>query len=225
MKFSPKAILLDAYGTLLDVYSVGQMAETLFPGHGDRLARMWRDKQVDYTRLRSMAGRYKPFEEITRDALEFCGEALGLSMQPSQVRALMDQYGRLSAFPENAAVLSQLRAAGHRLAIHTNANPEMIAQAVQSAGLSGLFDTVLSAHTAQRYKIDAEVYRLAIDHFGCRADEMLFVSSNGWDACGATWFGFTTFWVNRSGAPRERLDVAPSYEGKSLVDVAKLVCS
>lgn len=221
---TPKAICFDAYGTLFDVHSVGQLAESLFPGKGKALSQLWRDKQVEYTRLRSMSGRYKPFWEITVDALNYCGAALGLDLGAAQRDALMAQYARLSAFPENLQALQRLQASGLPLAIHTNGNPEMIAQAVESAGMSGIFSTVLSADRVRRYKVDASVYQLAPDFFNCQASELLFVSSNGWDICGATWFGFKTLWVNRSGAPAECLDVMPSYIGSSLNDVVALVC-
>jgi 2-haloacid dehalogenase len=224
MKCSPKAVLFDAYGTLFDVYSIGQLAEQMFPGQGERLANMWRDKQVEYTRLRSMAGRYKPFSELTRDALMFCGEALGLAMTPAAADALMQQYGRLEAFPENLGALKRMRDAGLPLAIHSNGEPEWLAGLIEQAGFSGLFEAVLSAHQVGCYKVDARVYQLAPDVFRCKAEDLLFVSSNGWDACGATWFGFKTFWVNRRGAPNEWLDVAPTFQGRNLDDVAKLVC-
>lgn len=225
MKFLPKAVLFDAYGTLLDVYSVGQAAEALFPGRGDVLARLWRDKQVEYTRLRSMAGQYRPFWDVTREALQFCCAALGLPSSESQQQVLMEAYGRLSAFAENPAALARIRAAGIPMAIHTNGNPDMIAQAVRSAGLEQWVDVVLSADAVKRYKVDPQVYRLATHHFGVPANELLFVSANGWDICGATWFGFTTFWVNRAGAPREQLGVTPAFEGATLTEVADLVCS
>lgn len=224
MEFSPKAILFDAYGTLFDVYSVGQTAEALFPGQGAALSKMWRDKQVEYTRLRSMAGQYKNFWDITQDALMFCGAALGLPLLPNHVETLMAQYRRLSAFPENLQALQRLRNAGVPLAIHSNGNPEMIASAVESAGMSGLFDAVLSADSVQRYKIDPQVYQLAVDHFQQPAAKMLFVSSNGWDVCGATWFGFKTFWVNRAAMPLEVLDVQPNYTGQNLMDLVEVVC-
>lgn len=224
MSLKPKAILFDAYGTLFDVYSIAQRAESLFPGQGSALAQRWRDKQVEYTRLRSMAGRYKPFWDITIDALRFCGSALGLAMSEREVNALMSEYARLSAFPENRAALQKMKSAGFPLAIHSNGNRAMIDSAVESAGMKGLFDAVLSADSVKCYKIDDRVYALATDHFKATAGEMLFVSSNGWDVCGATWFGFKTFWVNRALAPREMLDVAPTYEGQTLTDVADLVC-
>lgn len=224
MRSQPKAICFDAYGTLFDVYSVGRLAESLFPGKGSALAQMWRDKQVEYTRLRSMSGHYKPFWDITSDALRYCCEALGLVLGASQAQALMGQYARLSAFAENRDALQRMRSAGLPLAILTNGNPEMIGQAVESAGMSGLFATVLSADQVRRYKVDASVYQLATDFFACEPADVLFVSSNGWDVCGATWFGFTTFWVNRSNAPAEVLDVSPTHVGSSLAEVADLVC-
>jgi 2-haloacid dehalogenase len=223
MPFHPKAILFDAYGTLFDVYSVSALAQELFPGKGEALARMWRDKQVEYTRLRSMAGQYKPFSEITAEALQFCGEALGLAMTPQASQALLGQYSRLAAFSENLAALKRIKAGGVKVAIHSNGNPEMLACAVSSAGMNGIFDAVLSAHSVGRYKVDPAVYQLAVDHFSLPAQDMLFVSSNGWDICGAAWFGFKTFWVNRAGAPAENLGVTPTFVGKNLTDVADQV--
>ena len=224
MQAMPKAICFDAYGTLLDVYSVGQLAESLFPGKGIALAQMWRDKQVEYTRLRSMSGRYKPFWGITHDALMYCGAALGLELDDAQTGVLMGQYARLTAFPESLQALQRMRGLGLPLAILTNGNPDMIGQAVESAGMTQLFSAVLSADQVQRYKVDASVYQLASDFFGCGASELLFVSSNGWDICGAAWYGMETFWVNRSKAPAEVLDVSPTFVGRSLTEVADLVC-
>ena len=225
MKPLPSAICFDAYGTLFDVYSVGQCAEDLFPGMGSALARMWRDKQVEYTRLRSMGQRYETFWSITQDSLVYCGAALGLAMGKTEVNALMTQYASLSGFPEALETLKRLKAAGLKLAIHSNGDPDMLAKAVASSGMQGIFETVLSADTVKRYKIDASVYQLAPDYFGCAANDILFVSSNGWDICGASWFGFETFWVNRAGAPREQLGVIPNHEAQDLSVVADLLCS
>ena len=225
MKPLPSAICFDAYGTLFDVYSVGQCAEDLFPGMGSALARMWRDKQVEYTRLRSMGQRYETFWSITQDSLVYCGAALGLAMGKTEVNALMTQYASLSGFPEALETLKRLKAAGLKLAIHSNGDPDMLAKAVARSGMQGIFETVLSADTVKRYKIDASVYQLAPDYFGCAANDILFVSSNGWDICGASWFGFETFWVNRAGAPREQLGVIPNHEAQELSAVADLLCS
>lgn len=215
----PEAVLFDAYGTLFDVYSVGLAAEQLFPGRGDALALLWRDKQIDYTRLLSMSGRYRPFWDLTRAGLRFAALKLGLVMDRSAEDRLMNQYRHLSAFPENREVLEALQARGIRAGILSNGDPEMLAVAIKSAGFQDLVDPVLSAHTVQRFKTDPAVYQLGPDALGLPAKKILFVSSNGWDAIGATWFGYTTLWVNRAGAPLEQLDTSPTRIGSSLRDV------
>jgi 2-haloacid dehalogenase len=218
-----KAIAFDAYGTLFDVYSVGALAEEIFPGSGARLAELWRDRQIDYTRLRTLSGRYADFGQITGDALDFACKRLGLPLGTTDRERLMGQYARLAAFPETLAALRQLRAMGLPLAILSNGTPGMIATAVSAAGMDGLFAHILSADSVRRYKTAAEVYQLGPDACGCPPAEILFVSSNGWDACGATWFGYTAFWVNRAGLPLERLGVTPAAQGRSLSDVVAFV--
>ncbi len=215
----PKAVLFDAYGTLFDVYSVGMLAEQLFPGHGDRLAQLWRDKQIEYTRLVSMSGRYRPFWDLTRAGLRFAALRLGLKLDAAAEERLMNQYRHLSAFPENREVLAELKARGVPAGILSNGDPEMLGVAVKSAGFADLLQHVLSVHATQRYKTDPATYALGTAAFSLPAREILFVSSNGWDAIGATWYGYTTLWVNRAGAPLEQLDTAPTRTGSSLRDV------
>ena len=216
---APRAVLFDAYGTLFDVYSVGLAAEQLFPGAGERLAQAWRDKQIEYTRLTSMSGRYQPFWALTRAALQFSAERLGLALLPAAEERLMNEYRHLSAFPENHAVLAALKAKGVRAGILSNGDPEMLAVAVKSAGLAELLDPVLSVHATQRFKTDPAAYGIGPAALGLAAREILFVSSNGWDAIGATWYGYTTLWVNRAGLPLERLGTPPTRIGSSLRDV------
>lgn len=220
-----KAIAFDAYGTLFDVYSVASLAEQRFPGRGDALAALWRDRQIDYSRLRTLSGRYKPFWEVTRDALRFSCRKLGLPLDEAAEAALMGQYACLSAFPENLAALRQLRSMGLPLAILTNGDPAMIDIAVRSAGMTGLFDHLLSADAVRRFKTAPEVYALAPAAFGTDAAHILFVSSNGWDACAAAWYGFESFWIDRAGAPLEELDVQPAATGHLLTDVVEHVRS
>jgi 2-haloacid dehalogenase len=215
----PEAVLFDAYGTLFDVYSVGLAAEQLFPGRGEALALLWRDKQIDYTRLLSMSGRYRPFWDLTRAGLRFAALKLGLAMDHAAEDRLMNQYRHLSAFPENRELLLALQGRGIRTGILSNGDPEMLAVARRSAGFQDLVDPVLSAHAVQRFKTDPAVYQLGPDALGLPAKKILFVSSNGWDAIGATWFGYTTLWVNRAGAPLEQLDTTPTRTGSSLRDV------
>jgi 2-haloacid dehalogenase len=215
----PRAVLFDAYGTLFDVYSVGLAAEQLFPGSGERLAQAWRDKQIEYSRLCSMSGRYQPFWDLTRAALQFCAERLGLALTAEAEQRLLNEYRHLSAFPENHAVLAELKQRGVRAGILSNGDPEMLASAVKSAGMATLLDPVLSVHATQRFKTDPAAYAIGPAALGLPARDILFVSSNGWDAIGATWYGFTTLWVNRGGLPLERLGTTPTSTGTSLRDV------
>ncbi len=220
-----QAILFDAYGTLFDVYSIAALAERLFPGKGQAIAELWRDKQIEYTRLRTLSNTYKPFWEITQDALVFCCRKLNIELTLDAQTQLMGQYAKLQAFPENLDVLKALRADGIKLAILSNGNPEMLDAAVRAAGMDGLFTQVLSAHSVQKFKTAPEAYQLGPDMLGVPARDSLFVSSNGWDVCGAAWFGFQTFWVNRTNAPFEELGVSPQASGRSLDEVLAYVRS
>jgi 2-haloacid dehalogenase len=131
----------------------------------------------------------------------------------------MNEYRHLSAFPENRGVLQALAARGIRTGVLSNGDPEMLAVSVRSAGLTELIDPILSVHAARRYKTDPAAYALGPVALGLAAPEILFVSSNGWDAIGATWYGFTTLWVNRTDAPLEQLGTAPTRIGRTLRDV------
>ena len=214
-----QAIIFDAYGTLFDVYSIGLTAEKLFPGKGEALASLWRDKQIEYTRLRSMCSTYKPFWEVTQDALVFSCRKLQLALSTDAQQVLMSQYAKLPAFPENKSVLERLQQREIKRAVLTNANPQMLELAVKSAGMETLFDHLISVDSVRKFKTAPEAYQLGTAQFGLPAKNILFVSSNCWDVCGASWFGYQTFWVNRADAPLEELGVTPDGEGRSLDDV------
>lgn len=211
-----QAIAFDAYGTLFDVYSIGVLAEKLFPKRGAALAELWRNKQIEYTRLRTLCSTYKPFWEVTQDALVFSCKKLGLDLTLEAQNSLMGQYAKLQAFPENLDVLKQLKEMGLKLAILSNGNPHMLESAAEAAGMGGVFNHILSVDTVKKFKTAPEAYQLAPDVFGLSAKNILFVSSNCWDACGATWFGYTTFWVNRVNAPLEELGVTPDATGPDM---------
>lgn len=214
-----QAVLFDAYGTLFDVYSVGTLAEQLFPGRGEALSVLWRDKQIEYTRLCSMSQRFRPFWELTRAGLRFAAARLGLDLSAEREAQLLNQYRHLGAFPENKAVLTALKARGIPTGILSNGDPDMLAVAVKSAGIEGLVDHLLSVDAVQRYKTDPAAYALGTEALGRPAKQILFVSSNGWDAIGATWHGYTTLWVNRYKLPLDALDTEPTRIGSSLRDV------
>jgi 2-haloacid dehalogenase len=217
----PRAVLFDAFGTLFDVYSVATLGEQLFAGQGERLAVLWRDKQIEYSRLCSMGGarggeHYQPFWEITRAALRYAALRLGLALDDAAEERLMNQYHHLSSFPENRSVLQALKARGIAAGILSNGDPQMLAVAVKSAGLDGLLDPLLSVHAVRRYKTDPATYALGPAALKLPARDILFVSSNGWDAIGATWYGYTTLWVNRAGLPPEQLNTEPTRTAANL---------
>ena len=216
---APQAVLFDAYGTLFDVYSVGLLAEQLFPGFGERLSVLWRDKQIDYSRLASMSQRYRPFWDITRAGLRFAALRLGLPLNAAGEDRLMNQYRQLKPFPENREVLVELKRRGVRAGILSNGDPDMLAAAVGSAGFAELLNPVLSVHDTRKFKTDPATYALGTAALNLPAAQILFVSSNGWDAIGATWFGYTSLWVNRAGLPLEQLGTEPTRTGSSLRDV------
>ncbi len=220
-----KAVIFDAYGTLFDVYSVARLAETLFPGQGAKLAELWRDKQIEYSRLRTLSGQYRPFSQVTQDSLVFSLRKLRLDDSSPIVQRLVDQYGRLEVFPENAGALAELCELGLPLAILSNGDLPMLEPLLAQSGLGPYFTALLSADQVRRFKTAPEVYQLGPDTLGHAAAQMLFVSSNAWDACGARWFGYQSFWINRAGQPPEELGIAPDATGSSMRDVVAHVRS
>jgi len=222
---APRAVLFDAYGTLFDVYSVGVVAERLFPGMGERLGVLWRDKQIEYTRLTSMSGQARSFRDCTRAGLRYAARRFDLALDDAAERELMGAYERLSPFAENHAVLVELRRRGIRAGILSNGDPDMLAAVVRHAGFADLLDPVLSVEGTGRFKTDPATYALGTRALGLDADEVLFVSSNCWDAIGATWFGYTTLWINRFALPLDELGARPTRIGVQLTDVLDFFAS
>ena len=214
-----RAVVFDAYGTLFDVYSIGVLTEEIFPGLGPAVSNLWRDKQIEYTRLRTLCDKYCSFWDVTRDALKFACLKLGLELTYEAEGKLMSQYSMLDPFPENLGVLKKLRAENVPLSVLSNGDTEMLSSAVNNAGMAEYFDHLLSVDVVQKFKTAPEVYQMAPDALGIPASDILFVSSNAWDIAGATWFGFKSFWVNRAVNPMEELGVSPIAEGRSLEDV------
>ncbi len=232
---APRAVLFDAYGTLFDVYSVSLAAEQLFPGFGARLAQVWRDKQIEYSRLLTTCNHgahYEPFWSVTEKALRYAIKLIAVSAYSmpatgsfdlkntdSAVAQLMNQYRHLSAFPENREVLSELKKRGIVTGILSNGDPAMLDVAVKSAGLADVLDHVISIDSIRKYKTHPDAYALGSNATGLQSKQMLFVSANGWDALAATWFGYRTLWVNRAGLPAEEIGLPPTRVGTSLRDV------
>ena len=213
----PRALVFDAYGTLFDVHSTVEAARVI-TSDPQALSLLWRQKQLEYTWLRSLMGHYEDFWVVTGQALRYAIRRLGITATEAQVETLMDAYLTLLPFPEVPGALRAL--AGTPLAILSNGSPRMLESAVRSSGLDGVFAHVLSVDTVAVYKPSPRVYELAPLALGVEPGEILFVSSNGWDVAGAVAFGFRTCWCNRANAPAEELDVTPDYEVDRLDAIA-----
>lgn len=200
------AFVFDAYGTLFDVHSVVRRCDAFWPGKGAALSQAWRTKQLEYTWLRSLMGRYAPFSQVTREALAWSLDFLKLEKNEKAIDALMQEYLRLDTFPDVKETLGKLK--GKRLAILSNGSPDMLDPVVAHANLR--LDAVLSVDALKVYKPAPAVYQLAVEKLKV-ADRsaITFVSSNCWDAIGAKSFGFRVFWINRAGAPLDRLGFEP----------------
>ena len=201
-----RGYVFDAYGTLFDVHSVVEAGREI-TGDPVALSTLWRQKQLEYTWLRSLMGTYADFWAVTEAALRYSIRRLGLSATDAQVRRLMDAYLSLACFPEVKTALGRL--AGRPRAVLSNGSPAMLAAAIAASGLGAMLDHVISVDRVKTYKPSPRVYALGPEALGLPVGELLFVSSNGWDVAGAKAFGYQVAWCNRSGAPEEELGVRP----------------
>ncbi len=217
-----RACVFDAYGTLFDVHSAVARLKPQIGPKADALSQLWRSKQLEYTWLRALMGRHAHFWQVTGDALDYALSAQGI--EPAGIREpLMAAYLSLDAYPEVPSVLERLRAGGLQTAILSNGEPEMLRAGVQSAKIGDLLDAVLSVEEVGIYKPHPKVYQLAVDRLGVRPDEIAFQSSNAWDVHGAASFGLRPVWVNRGGAPAERLPGGAEFELRDLSGLPALL--
>ncbi|WP_415921598.1 haloacid dehalogenase type II [Tateyamaria sp. SN6-1] len=219
--------VFDAYGTLFDVAAAARQAasEPGFAAIADDwpvVAEQWRLKQLQYTWLRAITGAHTDFWEVTQNGLDWALERTGHDGDAALRERLLALYWELEAYPEVPMMLGTLKAAGLNTAILSNGSPDMLDGAVQSAGIGDVLDDSLSVQSVGIFKPDARVYDLVGQRFGCARDEVLFVSSNGWDAAGAAGYGFTTAWVNRAGEPVDRLPWTPQHVLSDLTGIPAL---
>jgi 2-haloacid dehalogenase len=201
--------VFDAYGTLFDVNAaIGRHRAAAGPD-ADRFSEIWRTKQLEYTWTHTLAGRYVDFWTLTERALDYTFERVPTVDRRLRDR-LLDAYRALDAFPDARQALADLRRHGGRTAILSNGSPAMLATAVETAGMKGQFDAVLSVDAVKMYKPRPEVYALVTAGFKVKPPDVIFVSSNRWDVMGANAFGFHTVWVNRGRAPDEYMDQPPA---------------
>lgn len=208
--------IFDAYGTLFDVAAAARNAASepgreRFAQHWPTIASNWRLKQLQYTWLRAVMDQHTDFWEVTQNGLDWALEAEGLGNDPDLRERLLQLYWELDAYPEVAGMLKALKASGKNTAILSNGSPDMLSGAVSSANLGTLLDDVLSVEAVGVFKPANPVYDLVGARFGCAPEEVLFVSSNGWDAAAAAGYGFETAWVNRAEEPIDRLPAKPTH--------------
>jgi 2-haloacid dehalogenase len=214
-----KACVFDAYGTLFDVHAPALALASELGERGAAISAAWRAKQLEYTWLRSLMGRYADFAQVTADALDYVLAAHGVAGSPVRER-LLSLYTSLAAYPDAAACLQSIKAAGVRTGILSNGSPSMLAVAVSSAQLGTLLDYILSVDTVRIYKPNPEVYKLAPNAFGLEPAQIAFVSANGWDCAGAAAFGFRVINVNRFNQADELLGASPEARVPSLTEAA-----
>ena len=209
-----KICIFDAYGTLFDVTSATRMVAneeeySNFSNHSVKVSNTWRIKQLEYSWLRNIMHEYIDFWQITKDALDFALEENQIKNENLRQR-LLDVYWNLSAYPEAQDVLTTLKANNIQTGILSNGSKQMLNSAVVSANLKNYLDKIISIDGIEIYKPDPKVYEMVLDQFNCKKEEVLFISSNGWDIAGASKFGFTTLWINRNLIPKDRLTFMPN---------------
>ena len=214
-----QAVAFDAF-PVFDPRPIGSLAEQLFPGRGTELTNAWRIRQFEYTWLRTVAGRHVDFWKVTEDALVWAAKSLKLELGPSHRERLLEAHLGLKPWPDAPAALHSLREAGFRLAFLSNFTPRMLGSCIQASGLEGIFEHVLSTEQVFTFKPDRRAYQLGVDAFGLRPQQVAFVAHAGWDAAGAKWFGYPTFWINRLGLPPEELTALPDATLGNLTELA-----
>ena len=190
-----KAVVFDAYGTLYDIQSVADVTEQAFPGYGDIITQIWRIKQLEYSWLRSLMQRYQEFSVVTRDSLAYTLRTLGLTYDDAAFATIIDKYLQLDLYPDALPALSALK--GRKLAILSNGSPDMLNTLVANTGLDSILDATISVDAKKVFKPSPDAYTLIESTLGIGPHEVLFVSSNPWDACGAKSFGLNVAWIER----------------------------
>jgi 2-haloacid dehalogenase len=217
-----RAICFDLF-TIFDPRSVVAVAKNIIPEHAAELCDTWRTRQFEYSWLRVAAGRYADFRSVTEDALLYAAKTQKLELSAADRHTLIDAYSRLEPWPDTRAALVAWKQAGIRLAPLSNYSQPMLEDLLANSGLSELFDAQISTDPARSFKPDPRAYALGPSTLGLEREEIAFSAFGGWDAAGAKWYGFPTFWVNRLGVPQEALDPGPDATGPTLSELAAFV--
>ncbi|MGC9673443.1 haloacid dehalogenase type II [Staphylococcus haemolyticus] len=203
-----KAFVFDVYGTLFDVYSVADKCNQYFPEKGEQISKTWREKQLEYTNLRQIMGNYKNFYSITKDALHFAVRKYGEEINEKAENELLKEYLYLTPYSEVKEVLNQLK--NKKLAVFSNGSHDMLDPLIEKSELEGEFDQIISVDEVKHFKPTIESYHYVSQILEVKPEEVLFISSNGWDISGAKNYGFQTAWINRQNLPTEELNLEPN---------------
>lgn len=221
MRHSIRAFVFDAYGTLFDVHSVVQACDELFPGKGRQISEIWRHKQIEYSFLRQLMGRYRTFYQITSDALKYACNRLNITLSKKMEERLLKEYLHLQYYPEVKDVLEKLQ--NKQVAIFSNGSKDMLEPLAKNSGLSHLFHALISVDEVKQYKPTPMSYTSVLESLHVKREEVLFMSSNTWDIIGAKSFGFNTAWINRNGVTQEELGILPDYQYTDLYGILEHV--
>jgi 2-haloacid dehalogenase len=215
-----KAVAFDGF-PIIDPRPVFAKVEDMFPGKGKELSNAWRTRQFEYTWLRTLGGHYADFWQVTEESLVFAAKSLRIDLSADQRDQLMQTWLALKAWPDVAPALQALKAAGIRMAFLSNLTDAMMDAALKNSALEGFFERHLSTDRVRAFKPDPRAYRMGLDAFKLGKEQIAFAAFAGWDAAGAKWFGYPTFWVNRLNTPVEELGATPDGMGSGLGDLVK----
>jgi 2-haloacid dehalogenase len=217
-----KAIAFDGF-PIADPRPVFAKAEELFPGRGSALSEAWRTRLFEYTWLRTLGGRYVDFWQVIEESLIYAAKVSNIDLSADQREVLMQTWFMLKAWPDVAPALKEFKAAGIRMAFLANLTEKMLDAVMKNSGLEGFFEPHLSTDRVRAFKPDPRAYQMGVDAFKLKKEEIVFAAFAGWDAAGAKWFGYPTFWINRARTPVEELGVMPDGIGSGMADLVKFV--
>jgi 2-haloacid dehalogenase len=218
----PAAVIFDLFGTLLDIASLRDAAAAITSDPAAFVA-TWREKQIAYAFASAIMGTHEDFDAMTGHGLRFAAAKFGVTLDAPAQQRLVDTWKNVRAYPDAVPALQTLHERGVRCAVLTNGTPATSAAAIANAGIEALLDVTLSVESAGVYKPDPRVYALVTEHYRVSAEQLIFVTSNGWDATGAAAFGLCVAWCNRAGAPAETFGPPPAWTIPNLHALAELV--
>jgi len=217
-----KTLAFDAFA-IFDPRAIFKTVEDLFPEKAKQIIQVWQYNQFSYQWLRLLGTRYKNFWDVTRDALDATFAQYGITAKPKEKDAIMAKYNVIDVWPDVIPGLRQVKKQDIKICFLSNMTAKMLHQGIENARLDEYFDFVISTDERQTFKPSPKAYQMAVEKLRLRKEEILYVPFAGWDMAGAKWFGYPTFWLNRSNSSPEMLDVEPDGRGNNMNDVVAFI--